>query len=110
MPGRIIDVSTSGCLLVVPCLAKFDIGTFVDMSVTTNTATFRALGTIRHCVPNHWRVGVSFVNLSRRGQAELLQLIAALEAAKQSGRPHSHEVTILRLDERPPLKRFSPVN
>jgi hypothetical protein len=110
MPGRVIDVSTSGCLLVVPCLAKFDIDTFVDVCVTTNTATFRALASIRHCVPNHWRVGVSFVNLSRRGQEELAQLIDALEAAKRSGRRHTHEVTVLRLAEQPPFQRLSPAN
>jgi hypothetical protein len=110
MPGRVIDVSASGCLLMVPCLAKFAVDTFVDISVTTPAATFRALGSIRHCVPNHWRIGVSFVNLSRRGQAELGQLIEALEEAQQQGRTGSHEVTVLRLTERHALKRFSPLN
>jgi hypothetical protein len=110
MPGRVIDVSASGCLLMVPCLAKFQIDTFVDMSVTTNAATFRALGSIRHCVPNHWRIGISFVNLTQRGQNELTQLIQALEEAQQRGHTGSHEVTILTITERPPLKRFSPLN
>ena len=110
MPGRVVDLSASGCLLMVPCLAGFEVDTFVDMSVSTSAATFRALGTVRHRAANHWRVGVSFVNLNRRGQAELSQLIQVLEAAEQSGRPNSHEVTVLSLAERPPCKRFSLVN
>jgi hypothetical protein len=109
MPGRVIDLSACGCLLTVPSLAAFEVGTYVDMSVSTSAFAFRALGSIRHCVRNHWRVGVSFVNLSRRGLSELGQLIEVLEAAEQRGRPNSHEVTILSLAERPPLKRFSPL-
>jgi hypothetical protein len=110
MPGRIIDLSASGCLLTVPCLANFEVNTFVDMSVSTSAVTFRALGSIRHRVLNNWRIGISFINLSRRGQSELSQLIELLAAAERSGRRNSHEVTILSLAERPILKRFSPVN
>jgi hypothetical protein len=110
MPGRVIDLSASGCLLMVPCLAKFQIDTFVDLSVTAGAVTFRALGSIRHCVPNHWRIGISFVNLTRRGQSELTQLIEALETAQREGRPNSAQITVLSLAERPPFKRFSPLN
>jgi hypothetical protein len=110
MPGKVIDVSASGCLVMVPCLAGFEVGTFVDMSVSTGAATFRALGTICHRAPNHWRVGVSFVNLSRRGQSELGELIDVLKSAEQNGRRSSCEVTVLSLSERPPHMRFSPVS
>ena len=110
MPGRVIDLSAQGCLLMVPSLTGFEIGTIVDMSVSTDTVTFRALGRVRHRAPDHWRLGVSFVDLSRRGKSELSQLIEVLEEAAQQGRPTMCEVTVLRVAEYPPLKRFSPID
>ena len=109
MPGKIIDLSADGCLLMVPSLIGFEIGTVVDISVNTGAVSFRALASVRHRAPNHWRVGVSFVDLNRRGKAELSQLIEALEEAAQSGRPTACEITVLRTEEHPSLRRYSPL-
>jgi len=100
-PGRILDLSARGCLLTLPDLSGLEVDTLVDMSVNTSSVAFRALGQVRHRSPSCWRVGIAFVNLSRRGQADLLQLIDDLEAAEQQGRPTTHEVTVFRHVERP---------
>jgi hypothetical protein len=96
LPGRVLDLSALGCLLMVPNLSEFAVGTLVDVSVNSSSIAFRALGSVRHCNPNHWRIGISFVNLSRRGEADLLELIAELDAAEQLGRPCVHEITVIR--------------
>lgn len=108
MPGRVLDISPFGCLLAMPFLSPFEIGSLVDMSISTISVAFRALGVVRHLLPDHWRVGVSFVNLNRCGETELCQLIESLKLAHQAGRAATHEVTVIRHVERPPQFRFSP--
>ena len=108
LPGRILDLSTLGCLLMMPNLSEFALGTLVDISVNTSSIAFRALGAVRHSNPSHWRIGISFVNLSRRGEADLLELIAELAAAGQLGRSCIHEITVIRHNQTGPEPREIP--
>jgi hypothetical protein len=110
MPGRILDLSTHGCLFATPCLVPIEIDSLLDMSISTSAVAFRAIGSVRHCLSNHERIGVSFVNLTRRGESELLQLIEVLKGAEQSGRTGTHEVAVIERIERPPYLRFSLLN
>ena len=94
LSGRILDLSARGCLLQMPDLSAFAIGTLVDMCVNTGWVSFRALGSVRHVNLNHWRIGISFVKLNRRGESELLELIAAIEEAERAGRSGVLEISV----------------
>jgi hypothetical protein len=102
LPGRILDLSLRGCLLTLPSLARVEIDSLLDMSISTTAVSFRALGSVRYYLPNYWRIGVSFVNLTERGQSELSQLIDALKVADQMSRPRACQVAVLKLYVRPP--------
>jgi hypothetical protein len=96
LSGRILDLSARGCLLQMPDLSAFAVDTLVDMCVNTGWVSFRALGSVRHVNLNHWRIGISFIKLSRRGESELLELIADLEEAERAGRYGVLEISIAR--------------
>ena len=96
LSGRILDLSARGCLLQMPDLSAFAVDTLVDMCVNTGWVSFRALGSVRHVNLNHWRIGISFVKLSRRGESELLELITDLEEAERAGRSGVLEISIAR--------------
>jgi c-di-GMP-binding flagellar brake protein YcgR len=95
LPGRILDLSARGCLLRLPNLADFAVDSLVDVCVNSSAVTFRALGSVRHCSQNRRLIGLAFVNLSRRGQVDLLDLIAELEAAEQAGQSLAHQIVVL---------------
>jgi c-di-GMP-binding flagellar brake protein YcgR len=96
LPGRVLDLSATGCLLRLPDPSDFTVGTLIDLSIQAGAVTFRALGSVRHRARTRRVLGISFVNLSRRGEAELNALIADLESAEQSGRSTIQEITLLR--------------
>jgi hypothetical protein len=104
MSARVLDLSARGCLLQLPNLtdleltepAEFAIDSLVDMSVNTGWVSFRALGSVRHFNMNRWRIGLSFVKLTVRGEGELLELIADLEETEQAGRSGVMEISIAR--------------
>jgi hypothetical protein len=96
LSGRILDLSARGCLLQMPDLSAFAVDTLVDMCINTGWVSFRALGSVRHVNLNHWRIGISFVKLNRRGESELLELIAELEEAERAGRSGVLEISIER--------------
>jgi len=96
LPARVLDLSARGCLLQMPDLSAFAVDTLVDMSVNTGWVSFRALGSVRHVNLNHWRIGISFVKLTRRGESELLELIADLEEAERAGRSGVLEISLTR--------------
>jgi hypothetical protein len=98
LPGRILDLSDRGCLLRLPNLTDFPVDSLVDICVNSRAVTFRALGSVRHCSRNRRLIGLAFVNLSRRGQVDLRELIAELEAAEQTGQSVAHEIVVLRHD------------
>ena len=99
LPGCILDLSARGCLLRLPDLYDFEVGMLVDIGIHSKQVEFRALGSIRHCGRRRRVLGVSFVNLSRRGESDLLDLIAGLEADEQAGRSGVHQITIFRYNE-----------
>jgi hypothetical protein len=102
LPGHVLDLSARGCLLRLPDLAEFEVGALVDMSITSNLISFRALGSVRHRSRRRRLLGISFVNLTQRGQADLLALIDSLEKDEQAGRSVVQEITILpHLAQRP---------
>ncbi len=96
LSGRILDLSARGCLLQMPDLSAYAVDTLVDMCVNTGWVSFRVLGSVRHVNPNHWRIGISFLKLSRRSESELLELIAGLEEAERAGRSGVLEIGIAR--------------
>ena len=96
LPGRILDLSVRGCLLRLPNLSDFAVNSLVDVCVNSSAVTFRALGSVRHCSHNRRLIGLSFVNLTRRGQVDLLELIAELEAAEQAGQSLTHRIVVLK--------------
>jgi hypothetical protein len=108
MPGRVLDLSARGCLLQVPDLTDLAVDTPVDMSVNTGWVSFRALGSVRHCNLKHSRIGISFVNLSRRGESELRELIADLEEAERAGRSGVLEISIARHKGPPHQQQEAP--
>ncbi|MGD0796415.1 MAG: PilZ domain-containing protein [Acidobacteriaceae bacterium] len=101
LPGRVLDLSARGCLLRLPDLSDFQPNTLVDLHIHASTVAFRALGSVRHRARTRRVIGISFVNLSQRGQAELLALIAELESDEQSGHPVVQEITLLRHTDEP---------
>ena len=96
LPGRVLDLSALGCLLMVPNLSEFAVGTLVDVSVNSSSIAFRALGSVRHCSRSRKLLGIAFVNLSRRCEADLLELIDDLDSAEQMGSAAAPKITILR--------------
>lgn len=96
LSGRILDLSARGCLLRLPNLSDFAVDSLVDVCVNSNAVTFRALGSVRHCSQNRRLIGLSFVNLTRRGQLDLIELIAELEASEHSGQSLTHEIVVLQ--------------
>jgi hypothetical protein len=98
LPGLVLELSTQGCLLRLPDLSEFAVGTVVDIVVSSHLVSFRALGSVRHRSRTRRVIGVSFVNLSRRGESDLLDLIADLEAEEQAGRAGVHQITVFRHD------------
>jgi len=108
LSGRILDLSARGCLLQMPNLPEFAVDTLVDMCVNTGWVSFRALGSVRHCNLIHWRIGISFLKLTRRGESELLELIADLEEAEQAGRSDVLEISIVRHKGAPPHPLDAP--
>ena len=108
LPGRVLDLSARGCLLQMPDLSAFAVDTLVDMSVNTGWVSFRALGSVRHVNLNHWRIGISFVKLTRRGESELLELIADLEEAERAGRSGVLEISLARHNGSPAPRLDEP--
>jgi hypothetical protein len=98
-PGVLLDLSHRGCLIRLIDSADIEIGTFLDLTVNSNAVAFRALGEVRHCSRKPCLIGISFVNLNRRGPADVRDLIAELESHQQSKR--SAERSIHRTTPRP---------
>jgi c-di-GMP-binding flagellar brake protein YcgR len=96
--GLILELSTTGCLLRLPDISEFEVGSVVDIAVNSRAVAFRALGSVRHRSHTRSLLGVAFVNLSRRGQSELLDLIADLEATEKAGDSGVHEITVFKYD------------
>jgi hypothetical protein len=93
-PGLVLELSIQGCRLRLPDLTDFEVGAAVDIAVSSHGASFRALGWVRHRSWTRKQLGIAFVNLSQRGEADLMELIADLEAEEQAdGLP---EITVMR--------------
>jgi hypothetical protein len=86
LPGVLLDLSHRGCLIKLIDSADIKVGTFLDLSINSNAVAFRALGEVRHCSRKPCLIGISFVNLSRRGPADVHDLIAELESHQQPKR------------------------
>jgi c-di-GMP-binding flagellar brake protein YcgR len=95
LPGRVLDLSAQGCLLRLPDLSDFEANSLVDLHINTGAVAFRALGSVRHRARTRRVLGISFVNLSQRGEAELLSLITELESAEQDGRSTVEEINVV---------------
>jgi len=108
LPGCILDLSARGCLLRLPDLTNLEVDAVVDMSINSKLVAFRAVGSVRHCSPNRHLIGISFMSLSRRGEADLLELIAELESAEEAGRGCVQEIRVSRLEERPAGTQDAP--
>jgi hypothetical protein len=89
-PGVLLDLSHRGCLIRLIDSADVEIGTFFDLSVNSNAVAFRALGEVRHCSLEPCLIGISFVNLNRRGPADVRDLIAELEKPERSPKRSVH--------------------
>jgi hypothetical protein len=90
-PANVLDLSASGCLLRMIKASDFRIGATLEVTINSAQIAFRALGAVRHFGQDRFVVGISFVNLGRRGASDLQELIADLEsdaaqAAQQSPR------------------------
>lgn len=96
--GLILDLSTQGCLLRLPNVAGFEVGAVLDIAVNSRMVMFRALGSVRHRSWNRRALGIAFEKLSQRGEADLLALIADLEAEEQAGRSGVPQITVFRYD------------
>ena len=96
LPATILDLSAQGCLLRLPDLADFAVGTLIDMSINSDTVAFRALGSVRHRAHTRRVLGISFMHLSRRGEADLFALIDDLGSAPPSTRPVLQEISVSR--------------
>jgi hypothetical protein len=94
--GRILDLSVRGCLLRLPDLSDLTIGALVDISLSSRLVSLRALGSVRHCSRSRKLLGIAFVNLSRRCEADLLELIDDLDSAEQMGSAAAPKIAILR--------------
>jgi hypothetical protein len=106
--ARVLDISASGCLLQLPCSSPFTVDTLVDMCVNTSWVNFRALGSVRHLRSKRCRIGVSFVKLTHRAESELRELIAGLEAARQSRSSAVLEMVLARHLESHQDRRKAP--
>jgi len=82
--GSTLDLSTRGCLLKLPDLTNLEVDAPIEVNIYSNVVSFRALGTVRHRSPSRSLVGIAFVNLSRRGESDLYELLAELALAQQS--------------------------
>jgi len=96
--GLILELSTHGCLLRLPNVADFEVGAVLDLAVNSRMVAFRALGSVRHRSWIRRVLGIAFENLSQRGEADLLALIADLEAEEQAGRSGVPQITVFRYD------------
>ena len=97
-PGLVLELSTQGCRLRLPDLSEFEVGSIVDIAVSSRAVSFRALGSVRHRSWTRRQLGIAFVNLSRRGESDLIDLIADLEAEAQAGRSGLQQITVFKYD------------
>jgi len=94
--GSLLDLSLQGCLLRVPELTGIGVDSSVEVAIASNFFSFRALGTVRYRAERRRLLGISFVNLTSRGEAELLELIADLDASQRTARGSVEEIKIER--------------
>jgi c-di-GMP-binding flagellar brake protein YcgR len=101
LPGRVLDLSARGCLLRLPDPSDFQVNTLVDLHIHAGAVAFRALGSVRHRARTRRVLGISFVNLSQRGETELLALINELESAEQDVDSTVEEITVFPHNDEP---------
>lgn len=83
--GRILDLSLGGCLIEIRSFVYAAPGSAVELTIQTGGAALRMMGKITFAdKPAPGRIGISFTQLSKRGQRELARVIAELEAARAS--------------------------
>jgi len=81
LTGRIIDLSLGGCLIAMQRPAPLSQGSVVELTIQTRGTALRMIGIITFLGRQAPRwMGISFKTLSKRGQSQLTELIAELEA------------------------------
>lgn len=78
-PGKIRDLSLGGCLLELQKPKTFQHGSVIELTLQSRGTVFRVMGNVTER-PDQTLIGVKFLKLSTRGQLELEELIADLEA------------------------------
>ena len=80
--GRILDLSLGGCLIEIRSFVYAAPGSAIELTVQAGGAALRVMGKVSFADrPEPGRIGISFTQLSKRGQRALEELIAKLEAA-----------------------------
>lgn len=81
LPGRIIDLSLGGCLIAMQRPAPVSQGSIVELTIQTRGTALRMIGVITFVGRQAPRwMGISFEKMSKRGQLQLAEVIAELEA------------------------------
>lgn len=78
MPGRILNLSMSGCLIVTE--ERFMVGIYrrVEVEFKLEGLPFRLAG-VTQSVQGHHKVGVRFLDISERKREQLVELIKELD-------------------------------
>lgn len=87
--GRIVDLSLGGCRIRVAERFGLGIYTRVEVEFRLNGWPFRLPG-VTQVIRDQHTVGVRFIDVSERKQAQVIELIAEIRAAHQA-RPETHE-------------------
>jgi hypothetical protein len=81
LPGRIIDLSLGGCLIAMQRPAPVSQGSVVELTIQTRGTALRMIGIITFLGRQAPRwMGISFKKMSKRGELQLMEIIAELEA------------------------------
>lgn len=76
-PGKLLDLSVSGCCISADGLIPEIENPAVEVQVRVNGTTLRVAGVVRNVRKGH-RVGIQFVQVTRRKAEQINQLVAEL--------------------------------
>jgi len=84
LPGKLIDLSLSGCCIATEGPMPPVESPVVEVQVTVDGTTLRVAGVVRNVLKDH-RLGIEFVDVTRRKAQQISELVAELiERAMES--------------------------
>ena len=81
--GKIVDISSGGCLLRLDGRSNFTTNDMVEVIFRSSYLAFRIVGAIRRCEEEGTLIGLQFRDVSERGRRDLQGLMKDMQEAEQ---------------------------